>query len=32
MSGLKPTVFPPILLDLDPPELELFNLDDDFAN
>ena len=32
MLGLKPSVFPPILVELDPPKLELFDLDDEFAN
>ena len=32
MLGLTPSVFPPILIELEPPKLELFNLDDEFAN
>jgi len=32
MLGLTPSVFPPILIDLEPPKLELFDLDDEFAN
>ena len=32
MLGLTPAVFPPILVDLEPPKLELFDLDDEFAN
>ena len=32
MLGLTPSVFPPILVDLEPPKLELFDLDDEFAN
>ena len=32
MLGLTPSVFPPILMDLEPPKLELFDLDDEFAN
>ena len=32
MLGLTPSVFPPILVDLEAPQLELFDLDDEFAN
>ncbi len=32
MLGLTPSVFPPILIDLEPPSLELYDLDDEFAN
>lgn len=32
MLGLTPSVFPTILVELDPPKLELFDLDDEFAN
>ena len=32
MLGLTPSVFPPILVELDSPKLELFDLDDEFAN
>jgi len=32
MLGLTPSVFPPVLIDLEPPKLELFDLDDEFAN
>lgn len=32
MLGLTPSTFPPILVDLEPPKLELFDLDDEFAN
>ena len=32
MLGLTPSVFPPILVELEPPKLELFDLDDEFAN
>jgi len=32
MLGLTPSVFPPILMELDAPKLELFDLDDEFAN
>lgn len=32
MLGLTPAVFPPILIDIEPPKLELFDLDDEFAN
>ena len=32
MLGLTPSTFPPILVDLEPPRLELFDLDDEFAN
>lgn len=32
MLGLTPAVFPPILIDIDPPGLELYDLDDEFAN
>jgi intraflagellar transport protein 52 len=32
MLGLTPSIFPPILIDLEPPKLELFDLDDEFAN
>ena len=32
MLGLTPSVFPPVLIELEPPKLELFNLDDEFAN
>lgn len=32
MLGLTPAVFPPILVDIDTPGLELYDLDDEFAN
>ncbi len=32
MLGLTPSVFPPILVELDPPKLELFDLDEEFAS
>lgn len=32
MLGLTPAVFPPVLLEIEPPKLELFDLDDEFAN
>lgn len=32
MLGLTPSVFPPILVELEPPRLELYDLDDEFAN
>ena len=32
MLGLTPSVFPPILVDMDTPNLELYDLDDEFAN
>jgi len=32
MLGLLPAVFPPILKELPPPNLELFDLDDEFAS
>lgn len=32
MLGLSPATFPPILVDLEPPRLELYDLDDEFAN
>lgn len=32
MLGLTPSTFPPILVDIEPPKLELFDLDDEFAN
>ena len=32
MLGLVPAVFPPILKELPPPSLELFDLDDEFAS
>lgn len=32
MLGLTPSVFPPILVELETPRLELFDLDDEFAN
>lgn len=32
MPQLEPAVFPPSLKELDPPALELFDLDDHFAN
>lgn len=32
MLGLTPAVFPPILEELEPPRLELFDLDDEFAD
>ena len=32
MPSLEPAVFPPSLKELDPPNLELFDLDDHFAN
>lgn len=32
MPQLEPAVFPPSLKELDPPNLELFDLDDHFAN
>ena len=32
MLGLTPAVFPPILIDIHPPGLELYDLDDEFAN
>lgn len=31
MLGLVPAVFPPILKELPPPNLELFDLDEEFA-
>jgi len=31
LLGLTPAVFPPILIDIEPPKLELFDLDDEFA-
>lgn len=31
MLGLTPATFPPILEELEPPRLELFDLDDEFA-
>lgn len=31
MLGLIPAVFPPILKELPPPNLELFDLDEEFA-
>jgi len=31
MLGLQPAVFPPILRELPPPNLELFDLDEEFA-
>lgn len=32
MLGLTPSTFPPILVELEPPKLELFDLDDEFAS
>ena len=32
MLGLTPACFPPILTEIEPPKLELFDLDDQFAN
>lgn len=32
MLGLTPSVFPPLFIDLEPPKLELFDLDDEFAD
>jgi intraflagellar transport protein 52 len=32
MLGLVPAVFPPILGELPPPKLELYDLDDEFAD
>ncbi len=32
MLGLTPAVFPPILEEIEPPRLELFDLDDEFAD
>ena len=32
MLGLVPAVFPPILGELAPPKLELFDLDDEFSD
>lgn len=32
MLGLVPAVFPPILSELPPPKLELFDLDDEFSD
>lgn len=32
MPSLEPAVFPPSLKELDPPNLELFDLDEQFAN
>lgn len=32
MLGLTPAVFPPILVELEPPKVQLFDLDDEFAN
>jgi intraflagellar transport protein 52 len=32
MPSLEPAVFPPSLQELDPPNLELFDLDENFAN
>lgn len=32
MLGLTPAVFPPILVELEPPQVQLFDLDDEFAN
>jgi intraflagellar transport protein 52 len=32
MLGLIPAVFPPILRELPPPNLELFDLDEEFAS
>ena len=32
MPSLEPAVFPPSLQELDPPNLELFDLDEQFAN
>jgi intraflagellar transport protein 52 len=32
MLGLVPAVFPPILAELNPPRLELFDLDDEFSD
>jgi len=32
MLGLMPATFPPILRELPPPNLELFDLDDEFAS
>ena len=32
MLGLTPAVFPPVLIDIDAPGLELYDLDDEFAN
>lgn len=32
MLGLTPAVFPPVLVEIDTPGLELYDLDDEFAN
>lgn len=32
MLGLQPAVFPPIVKELPPPPLELFDLDEEFAS
>lgn len=32
MLGLQPATFPPILTDLPPPKLELYDLDDEFTD
>lgn len=32
MLGLQPAVFPPIVRELPPPPLELFDLDEEFAS
>jgi intraflagellar transport protein 52 len=32
MLGLTPSVFPTVLVEQEPPKLELFDLDDEFAN
>lgn len=32
MLGLTPAVFPPILVEMEPPKVHLFDLDDEFAN
>lgn len=32
LLGLQPAVFPPIVKELPPPPLELFDLDDEFAS
>lgn len=32
MLGLTPAVFPPVLVDIEPPKVQLFDLDDEFAN
>lgn len=32
MPGLQAAVFPPSLKEIDPPKLDLFDLDDQFAN